>query len=76
MKVQEGGGGGGAANFLYTLTDDQVDEGFNFMRKAPSEPVAQLIWVTKSLKNDTPLHGWPIGYVEKALAKYSQEGAF
>ena len=63
-------------NFMLTLTDEEVDDGLAYMMKAPDEPVKQLIWVTKALKNETPLKGWPQGYVEKALAKYAQEGAF
>jgi hypothetical protein len=69
-------GKGGHQNFMLTLTDEEVDEGFLHMMKAPTEPVSQLIWPTKALKNMTPLKGWPSGYVEKALSKFAMEGAF
>ena len=63
-------------NFMANLTDEQIDEGFSFMMEAPNEPVKQSVWVLKTQNKDTPITGWPPGYIDKILGKIATEGCF
>ena len=62
--------------FMTSLTDEELDAGFDFCLEGNvMTPVQQFKWVTKSIKNDTPIQNWPAQYIEKILAKMSTEGA-
>ena len=61
-------------------TDDQIDAGFLFLNTTGRLHLStaaneRLIFVTKSLKGDTPIQGWPKQLVEQALSNLSSEGA-
>ena len=61
------------------LDDDALECGFEFLRKnAPrsGRDLQQLSWQTKEIRKKTsPINGWPVSLVEKALRCLSTEGA-
>ena len=63
----------GHTKFMMHLTDDEVDEGFDFIVSAPTEALLRMKWIAKAIKNDTPVHGWPSGLIEKALANIAAD---
>ena len=63
---------------MNALTDDDVDAGFEYITEnAPraATGMSQLVWVTKALKNDTPIKGWNCGLVKEAIRNLTMEGA-
>ena len=65
-------------NFFATLTDEEINDGFSYIRKVPrtDENLRQSIWITKALSRATPIHNWPPAVVEKAVRSLIAEGAF
>ena len=55
---------------MNALTDQQVDDGFDFLLASTTprtnEGFKQTKWLLKSIKNDTPIKNWPPSIVEKA----------
>lgn len=65
-------------NSFYEKSDEDINAGFDFiMKDAPksTQGLKQLRWQTMSMRNGMPLHGWPIGLVEKSLRCLAAEGA-
>lgn len=59
--------------------DEDIDAGFDYILKfgprAPCE-MQQLRWQTKAIRNAaSPIFGWPVGLVEKALRNLASDGA-
>ena len=61
---------------MTSLTDEEIDAGYDYIIKAPrtDENLRQTRWVSKSLKNDTPIKGWPVGLVLSALKSVMADG--
>ena len=59
--------------------DAEIDAGFDYiMQHGPrsASENQQLRWQTKALRNtESPIYGWPIGLVDKALRNLSSDGA-
>ena len=63
---------------MNTLTDEQVDEGFDYIvKEAPrtASGITQLTWLTKSLKNETPIKGWQHKLVKEAIKNLTMDGS-
>ena len=59
--------------------DSEIDAGFDHILKFGPRSACemqQLRWQTKAIRNtNSPIFGWPIGLVEKALRNLSSDGA-
>ena len=59
--------------------DEDIDAGLDYILKFGPRSTAQmqqLRWQTKSLRNpDSPIYGWPVALVEKALRNLAADGA-
>ncbi|CAK0792968.1 unnamed protein product [Prorocentrum cordatum] len=65
-------------NAFYEKSDDEINAGFDYIiNEAPKSTVGlqQARWQTIAMRAGVPLHGWPIGLVEKSLRSLAAEGA-
>lgn len=66
------------ATFMASLTDEDVDAAFEYMAECPSEPSLKSKWIIKALlkANNTPVYGWPVGYLKDCLNSLQSDGSF
>ncbi|CAK0898923.1 unnamed protein product, partial [Prorocentrum cordatum] len=65
-------------NAFYEKSDEEINAGFDYItNEAPKSTVGlqQVRWQTIAMRAGMPIHGWPIGLVEKSQRSLAAEGA-